>query len=349
MRFPCTSLRGIAALLVVFYHYRGGLPSDFNPDRFTEFFATSDSFVDFFFLLSGFVISYVYTQSALDGRVDWRSYFRSRFARIYPLHVLTIIWMCMLFLYRTDTTTLAFPDQLGSNLLLVHAWGIQDHFALNFPSWSISGEMAAYLVYPFLVLFLFRTPKICWIWLVVVISFVIISVHEYLVDNEMVRWERIGLMRAIPAFILGTSIFWFRGISKSIPDKFLTAIQFALAFALFSLLHFGADLVFLTPLFAALILVTWEDRGSVARFLSFAPLYKLGLLSYTIYLTHVPVRATGYIVWPKIAGWLPDPWNKVFFVVACTCTTISISWVTYRYFEIPARDFLRRKGNFLRA
>lgn len=60
------SLRGIAALLVVFHHYRSNLPSDLSPDNYTQLFASAGSFVDFFFMLSGFVIAYVYTNRTPD-------------------------------------------------------------------------------------------------------------------------------------------------------------------------------------------------------------------------------------------------------------------------------------------
>ncbi len=324
-----TSLRGIAALLVVFHHYRSNLPSELSPDNYTQIFASSGSFVDFFFMLSGFVIAYVYT----NRPPDWLSYFRSRFARIYPLHFLTLMWMIALALYASGTLS----EQLVSNITLVHAWGLYDAYHLNFPSWSISGEFAAYLAFPF-VLYLIRWP-----WALLTASCVAIGLHEVLVFHNDLSWERLALLRAVPGFCIGVLLHSRRDLFKYMSQQSISAMQFMVTLLIVFMLHIGLSLPLLVPAFAVLILATYEDRGVVAQALSNSSLHRLGLLSYTIYLLHVPVRATGYHIWPKIAGGLAEPNSSVLFVVACSMTTLVFSVAVHNYFEIPARKRINGK------
>ncbi|MFY9600755.1 MAG: acyltransferase family protein, partial [Pseudolabrys sp.] len=86
-----SGLRGIAALLVLFYHVR-------TPQHLELNFGVCDVFskfgylgVDVFFVLSGFILSHVYR----DGfnLAGLRSYGVARFARIYPLHLVTLFMM----------------------------------------------------------------------------------------------------------------------------------------------------------------------------------------------------------------------------------------------------------------
>lgn len=210
-------MRGIAALLVIIYHYRQDLPDSLNPDQYTAFFASSGNFVDFFFMLSGFVIAFVYLDKSQRRQGIWVPYFRSRFAPIYPLHGLTFLWMLLLYLYSGKGTVVAISGQLASNLFLMQSWGFHDAYALNFPSWSISGEFAAYLAFPLIVVTL-NWPRI-YIIALVAASYLAIGLHEYLTDADVIRWERMALLRAVPAFFLGTVIYKYRNILSNVSGK----------------------------------------------------------------------------------------------------------------------------------
>lgn len=333
-------MRGIAALLVIAHHYRGNLPAQFQPDPYTLFFKSAGSFVDFFFMLSGFVIAYVYLEKSTQTDGPWRPYFRSRFARIYPLHLLTLIWMLVLFIYSGREPVQAILGQMLTNITLTQAWGLHDAYALNFPGWSISGEFAAYLLFPFLAVLFRKTGP--WIAVLAVVSCLTIGLHEYLTDAGIAPWERIALLRAIPAFCLGVILYKYRTLPSGLSGTALAALQFFAILALILLMDRDMSLVFLIPVFAVLILSTYEDKGWLSFVLSHAVLYRLGLISYTIYMLHVPVRATGYYVWPKVSGSLAEPWDGILFVAVCTIMTLLLSTVVFRVFEIPMRDKLKR-------
>jgi peptidoglycan/LPS O-acetylase OafA/YrhL len=88
-----TPLRGIAAMFVAIFHSNLILKTFINP--FGAYFVGSSwLWVDFFFVLSGFILCYVYGdnfKSSLTLSLYWK-YLKARFARVYPLHFITLVW-----------------------------------------------------------------------------------------------------------------------------------------------------------------------------------------------------------------------------------------------------------------
>ncbi|MDZ4048042.1 MAG: acyltransferase, partial [Pseudoxanthomonas sp.] len=134
-----TSLRFFAALLIVVHHAEsmmgiGGMGVNWGQG------------VSFFFVLSGFILTYVYPRLAtLD---DTQRFLRARVARIWPAHVASFALGFALMPYAWDTWTAI------ANLLLVHAWIPQSayYFSYNGVSWSVSTEAFFYLAFPLLIL-----------------------------------------------------------------------------------------------------------------------------------------------------------------------------------------------------
>src|SRR5882757_7286140 len=87
-----TALRGIAALLVVIFHYRGIAEPAFNVDAITSFFAKGYLWVDCFFMLSGFILCHRYGTSPGETLANSTLFLKARFARIYPLHLATLLF-----------------------------------------------------------------------------------------------------------------------------------------------------------------------------------------------------------------------------------------------------------------
>ena len=91
-------LRGIAALLVIFYHLQFGADYRLGFETATNFFEQSYLMVDLFFILSGFIISFT---ARPDGRTmarqECRKFYRMRVARIFPLHVFCLLYLSVFF------------------------------------------------------------------------------------------------------------------------------------------------------------------------------------------------------------------------------------------------------------
>jgi peptidoglycan/LPS O-acetylase OafA/YrhL len=143
-------------LSVTLYHFNVG--SHFN----NEFVANAWLMVDFFFVLSGFVISLNY-QSRIDSVTNLFHFQYKRFLRLYPLHLL----MLMAFLgievaryfaevqFNMVTSSRAFSENnfisFIANIFLLQNW-TQSSLTWNFPSWSISAEFYTYAIFGLTVL-----------------------------------------------------------------------------------------------------------------------------------------------------------------------------------------------------
>jgi peptidoglycan/LPS O-acetylase OafA/YrhL len=113
------------------------------------------NYVIYFFLLSGFVIGI----NSQDHLFDWPSYkqfIKKRLARLYPLHLLTLIlvaiagWSALAMDFPLPKPEHFDPVYLPQNILMIHAWGTTPHRTFNGPSWSISAEWFLYLIFPLL-------------------------------------------------------------------------------------------------------------------------------------------------------------------------------------------------------
>lgn len=136
-----TSLRFAAAMAIVVHHCNGVFwpAAELGP---------LDAGVSFFFVLSGFILTYVY-RDLQPGRAALGRFYRARIARIWPLHVVCLA-LTMLLLRIPEPFM---PGVLVANTMLLHAWIPLDRyfFSYNYVSWSISTELFFYLVFPFVI------------------------------------------------------------------------------------------------------------------------------------------------------------------------------------------------------
>jgi peptidoglycan/LPS O-acetylase OafA/YrhL len=135
-----TSLRFAAALAIVVHHCNGV----FWP---AAVLGPLDAGVSFFFVLSGFILTYVYRDVPLTG-AHVRAFYRARLARIWPLH-LVCLFLTIAFIAVPEPFD---PGVLAANALLLHAWIPLDRyfFSFNYVSWTISTEVFFYLSFPFI-------------------------------------------------------------------------------------------------------------------------------------------------------------------------------------------------------
>ncbi len=157
---PLDGLRGIAILLVVWYHVWQitWLPA---PLRQLEFLPeTGFAGVDLFFFISGFVISYPFVKARLLGtpQPGWRHFAYRRFIKIVPSYALSIA-----VLVTTAYAHFASPadavEQLAAHLLFVHTWWSSTFGAINGVLWSLAVEVQFYVLFP-LVWWSFRRSAI---------------------------------------------------------------------------------------------------------------------------------------------------------------------------------------------
>ena len=145
-----TGLRFFAALYVLFLHSGStrlvglGLPAPLAHIAFNGYLGVS-----FFFVLSGFILTYVYW-GRMDGRVS--GFFKARAARIVPVYALALL-ICAVFFLRD-----ANPSAVLAEIAFLQSWGFPSFSlgpGLNGVGWTLSVEFFFYLCFPFL-LFLFH-------------------------------------------------------------------------------------------------------------------------------------------------------------------------------------------------
>ncbi|HYW54808.1 MAG TPA: acyltransferase, partial [Dongiaceae bacterium] len=155
---PLTSLRFFAALLVFSWHC---VPTH----QFSATFSLGYIGVGFFFLLSGFILTYSYRAAFANGlRADAvRAFYAARVARIVPLHLVTMPPMILTMVYFgnpvwTDTGAGTRVTQVAAQAVLLQSWFANRavHFGGNGPSWSISVEAFFYALFPLLAVVLLR-------------------------------------------------------------------------------------------------------------------------------------------------------------------------------------------------
>lgn len=133
-----TSLRFIAAAMIVVLHMNG----TFWPAISLQGFTTG---VSFFFVLSGFILRLVYGE--LHSAVEIRSFYVARIARIWPMHLLSALVLVL-----AAGEALPSWNIVAANLLLVQSWIPHPnwYFSMNGVAWSISTELAFYVIFPIL-------------------------------------------------------------------------------------------------------------------------------------------------------------------------------------------------------
>jgi peptidoglycan/LPS O-acetylase OafA/YrhL len=152
---PLTSLRFIFALMVLGSHLSVLRNSEVLCEQWLFQNILREGFigVSFFFILSGFILSYRYQDSLTTKRESKRQFYVARIARIYPLHLLTFLAAIPFVIIKLQPTTSAWLKNGVLNLSLTHSLFIDKntYFSFNSPSWSISTEMFFYLLFPVLI------------------------------------------------------------------------------------------------------------------------------------------------------------------------------------------------------
>ncbi|WP_338241844.1 acyltransferase family protein [Aurantiacibacter hainanensis] len=342
-----TGLRGLAAWWVVFYHARLSL-TQWMPEAGIAVAAQGYLAVDLFFMLSGFVMWLNYgARLRSEGLAGAPAFWWRRFARIWPLHaaILGAVALFALTLLATGRDTANYPlAELPLHLLLLQNWGLTAELTWNHPAWSISTELAAYLLFPLAVLAM-RWEEMRPLALVAGVVVLALALHGVftLAGAQSLgdQITRLGLVRCIVQFGIGMLLanLWHAWQGRG---------GMALGCAGMSAAAFAAVVIFdgpgtlLIPLaFAAMLTALALDRGPVARLLSSRPLVWLGDASYATYLVHFPL-----LVALKLVAVDESLQIGPLVFAAYLAVLLALSGGLYRWLEKPTQRWLngRRVG-----
>ena len=314
-------LRGVAALMVVFFHAFvlarwGGAPAQWGLVQ------NAWLFVDLFFVISGAIMAMVYGQRLQDGR-QVRAFFIKRFFRLYPLHLVTTLTAigAVIVVQGAKWAAAQAGIQLGGEqpfaveffklsyflleLVMLQGVGIMTEALHNYPSWSLSVEFWLYLA--FAVLFFFVRSTRARVWASVAI--VVLCLDHFLrvfsgLGPQVLAPDVHGMPRGLLSFFIGVLVWYgWQAVQprlRNLSSPVLGACQLVLAVLSLALIDMRADLgawVYAIPfVFGLWVWSLLPDRGVVAAFLQTPPLQWLGVHSYSIYLVHVTVLT--FFDWP---------------------------------------------------
>jgi len=330
------SWRGIAACMVALMHV-----SAFSHIEQFALVRNAYLFVDFFFVLSGFVIASTYQDRIADGFSVWR-FMLLRLGRLYPLHiaVLAAFW-------AYDFPSAERAGTALSHLLLVHSLGEVQPTLWNVPSWSISTELLVYLVFALAV-----SGTRGRIERLLAGVLVALPVLLYVINGDMSATHRMGLIRCLYGFAAGAAAWHvFRRFQARVPSGTAAEAWAVVAVLLFVMIVGRHALSIAAPVvFAVTVLVFARQSGAVSRILARRPFLFLGTLSYSIYMTHyfIARRSVEFVALAKGQGIAvvdalgADRWAGDLALLVYLAVVIAVSAVTYRLIEAPCRDWVRR-------
>jgi len=321
------TFRGVAALGVAWAHFMP-LPG-------------AHLAVDFFFILSGFVLSHTYTYRDNQNPID---FVVKRVARLYPLHIFTLFIYLFVWAGMSDNVTMPGGQYLGAlilNLALLQNVGFfSGILGWNVPAWSISVEFWVNVVFAFCIsrktssAFLLGTSAV--LYGVLAYKFG----HLYTENTNFLVFINSGLTRCVAGFFLGIICYrvYLKFKDTDIQTVYAVALQLAVL-ALIGALFFTrglekeswVDFTLVIP-FAALVVIFAAAPSRLNTMIGFGA--ALGTISYSIYLNHFAFSRVFYRVTSRndldFTLMLP-----IYLGVVCIYSAI-----TYRYIELPSKNFI---------
>ncbi len=342
------ALRGLAALAVVMWHWRhfgyeGTVAGHIDVAQFPAsqalrfFYEQGGKAVSLFFVISGFVFYWLYAGRVSSARIGPREFALLRFSRLYPLHLVTLLFVAALQpLYLSATGSYfiyAYNDakHFVLNLFFASFWGLQIDESFNGPSWSISIEILLYAI--FFVMVRFVSPGVRGALLGIAAGIAALVLYRPL-GHGLCGFFAGGCMHLIHerlqrrwsgAVWAATIVAWCVTVGVSLgPDKVPSPLQVPwMYFVLFPL----------TVLSAALLGDRHPDAGKRVAW--------LGDISYASYLIHFPLQLTMALA-AALLGWTVSVSSGT-TLVAFFVTLIALSLLSYHRFEMPTQNWIRAR------
>jgi peptidoglycan/LPS O-acetylase OafA/YrhL len=348
-----TGLRFFAAYWVVIYAYWHNLATSWTP----AFVEKGYLGVELFFTLSGFILCHVYRTSVEDGSFRYGNFLWNRLARVYPLHIATMLGIGAVAAAATiagmgvDPNILSWSS-LPANILLVHAWGLAPVAGWNHPSWSISAEWFAYLTFPvfaWAVLKLKDRPAVAVVGsgaFLAVLYFEFERLTGFPLTSATQKW---GALRIVPCFAFGCALhaFWRARPARHGAGAALAAIVAAIALTVVLASLKAPDAVIVLSLgIVILALARLAQTGS--NLLGSPILVYLGEISYSVYMVAIPWQLVFVNAAAKLFK-LNDEQLPLWLWLVYLLSVIPLSAASYHLIEHPARERMKLMAKAWRA
>jgi peptidoglycan/LPS O-acetylase OafA/YrhL len=341
---PLTGVRGVAALIIVIYHY-----GKFHLDHVNDVWAVPHGYlpVDLFFMLSGFVIGYVYRDDLHpESSQNYKIFLIKRFARLYPAYiVISAFYVLKIGLGLTGEETFARFDWLDAigNLLLLTGWGL-NIYPLIGVSWASSAELGSYFAAPVLMKYTLE-KDVRWWAACVVLSLIGICLISYSGQGAsgpldvVDRNSFLPLCRAIIGFTLGLATLRYAPYLDRLSATTQDVLVIAILALMIALAVFTAEDLPIYLLFVPFIAILSREGRAAQALFGNRLVYHLGVISYSIYLFH-PLFLTFAERSSRHFGSTMTAY--VLCTLACFAAIWLLSYLSYRFVEMPGRQFVIR-------
>ena len=352
---PLTSLRFIAAFWVLLYHFKDHLGLDLG-----RLGLVADGYlgVDLFFILSGFILAHVYLASLEGGRFGYGGFLKNRIARVYPMHLAALGAMVVLFVGASALGAgVGSPEafkwsDLPAHLFMVHAWGTTDAVGWNFPSWSISAEWAAYLLFPLVAALVLKAQRRAGLFAAAALALCVAAFAALDNLHSVLPWvgqdfsqmtAQIGALRILPSFLLGVALYNF-GRAHAAPKSWAWPIVLSSAgwIAAVTTLGWWEGLVWF-GLAGLLYGLAETSRHGIDRPMSGRVFVFLGAASYALYMIHLPIDIVWFHALERVG--ITEASGLVVRIGAVAgvfAACIGASALAYLWLEEPARNWIRK-------
>lgn len=327
-------LRGVAAFAVLLFHRRTWFGGEF-------FLGHAYLAVDFFFILSGFVIALAYGRR-LTTPHSLLPYLRDRAIRLYPLMILgASIGLIAAYSGAEAASGKSAVDILAAGIAsAIGAPAIWDRnpFWINGPIWSLFFEIAVNVFYG-LVAFLLTTRRIALLIAVSACMMIVISWH---LDGFVVGGHRstmpMGFARVVVSFFVGVALHRLHvaGVLAHGGKRWWIAPTLIASFVILpkdSPWSFVYDPFVVLVLYPALVLAAAGSTAIIPRIAIWS-----GAISFPLYVTHEPLlRILEKAVLTK------QDTGPLAVKILCVALVVGFAWASLRFYDVPVRTMLRSR------
>jgi peptidoglycan/LPS O-acetylase OafA/YrhL len=338
------ALRGLAALTIVQFHTFNFFGKVYFPHAHLG--------VDFFFLLSGFVITVAY-QKKLDTTWSTGAFLKVRFIRLYPMYFLGLLLGALIALivdvhtnHRMSMSLLATFFAMGI-LVFPNFWFLPlptgRIYPLDFPAWTLFGETLANILHT---LFLRRRSMRFMVILAIISGLAEIAsiIHFRTIDVGVQRHDVFLILpRVTFPYVLGSILY--RRFPNGLPgpriDPFFCGAALVGILMVPTFVGHDAWYDFFIAFFIWPILLLVSAKAIVTPALGHV--FKLlGAISYTLYVLHIPLERCYEFLWPRLFHGEPaqfTPWAGILFITLAVIASV----LADKFYDIPVRDYLRKR------
>lgn len=349
---PLDALRGLGAVGIgIFFHYRNLVELSEVPFYKVFYFLYMHGFVlvEFFFILSGIVFSFFYYDKIMKKQVGLYEFAVARISRLWPLQLLTLIIVALIQWYRVKVSLPPYASSLNDlyafilNFFMIQSWNIYlPNYSFNTPAWALSVEIFLYILFFFLASRKKLNSLTCAILICIGVSLTKEEFGSYLFMNQ---WIGRGITSFFWGIILSRLIVFIINNNK---EKLVARISFItlVFYTSFAFIMGPGEvagggyicMVYNMMVFPAMIFIAIFQK-QCRKILLITPLQGLGKISFTIYMVHFPIQALLY----TISDYININFASHTIWAAYSLSVIVSAVFIYRYFELPAKKYIRRK------